>query len=158
MPPCANGGCDATSQCSYTVAKEGVAKYGAGAYGRGGSLIDTNSEFTVKTEFVTKNSYADLWKVRTRLTQGSNTMEIDADCSDYISSMSKALEGDMALTFSTWRSAGRDASLANFEDAAQCPQPEATCDAATTTIKNIKVTSQGFDEEPEPKEIPTEDI
>jgi len=42
LNPCANGTCDAISQCQYDMAHQGVARYGAGAYGAGGSLIDTN--------------------------------------------------------------------------------------------------------------------
>mmetsp|Transcript_11879 Transcript_11879/g.15125 ORF Transcript_11879/g.15125 Transcript_11879/m.15125 type:complete len:256 (-) Transcript_11879:1506-2273(-) len=120
MHPCANGTCDAVSQCSYTMAKEGEAKYGAGAYGRNGSLINTKDTFRVRTEFVSKNSYKNLWKVRTRLTQGENEMLVEADCTDYIDSMTSKLDGSMALTASTWKSSGRDAQLANFEDSEQC--------------------------------------
>lgn len=40
--PCSNGTCDALSQCQYDMKTQGVAKYGAGAYGPGGSLINTN--------------------------------------------------------------------------------------------------------------------
>jgi len=32
--------------------EEGIATYGANAYGIGGTLINTSSQFTVKTEFV----------------------------------------------------------------------------------------------------------
>ena len=40
--PCANGTCDAISQCQYDMANEGIDKYGSGAYGPGGSMIDTD--------------------------------------------------------------------------------------------------------------------
>ena len=66
--PCEDGSCSETQACSYKIAAEGKEKYGAGAYGSSGSLIDTDNEFTVRTEFVTKNDFADLWKIRTRLT------------------------------------------------------------------------------------------
>ena len=151
MHPCANGTCDAVSQCQYNIAKDGEAKYGENAYGQGGSLIDTNERFTVKTEFVTRDGYMELWKVRSRLTQGANEMVVEAECFDYIGTMGPRLEGAMSLTFSTWRSAGRDASLADFEDKATCPKPSDSCDGAAVFSK-ITVQSVGFDEEPAPAE------
>jgi len=45
------------SQCAYDMAVEGKEQYGEGAYGPGGSLIDTNREFHVKTEFLSTNAY-----------------------------------------------------------------------------------------------------
>jgi len=48
--------------------KDGVAKYGATAYGPRGSLINTVDEFNVRTEFVSDGDYSKLWKLRTTLT------------------------------------------------------------------------------------------
>ena len=39
--PCANGTCDAMSQCIISMQNQGIEKYGAEAYGPGGSLVDT---------------------------------------------------------------------------------------------------------------------
>ena len=39
--PCANGTCDAMSQCIMRMQNQGMEKYGPKAYGPGGSLIDT---------------------------------------------------------------------------------------------------------------------
>lgn len=47
---------------------EGKAKYGNNAYGPGGTMVDTDKEFTVTTEFVSTKSYADFWMIRTTLT------------------------------------------------------------------------------------------
>ena len=69
--PCAGGQCDPVSQCVLQMREQGANKYGAGAYGPGGSMIDTNYEFTVKNEFVSTPDYATFWKLRTRITQGS---------------------------------------------------------------------------------------
>ena len=55
--PCANGTCDALSQCQYNMAVEGKAFYGDDAYGPNGTMINTNNPFTVKTEFLSHNSY-----------------------------------------------------------------------------------------------------
>ena len=66
--PCANGTCDAVSQCMNNMRDQGVTKYGSGAYGPGGSYINTNLPFTVKTEFLSTTDYASLWGIRTRLT------------------------------------------------------------------------------------------
>ena len=38
--------------CALKMKEDGVAKYNKDAYGHKGSLIDTNTEFRVKTEFV----------------------------------------------------------------------------------------------------------
>ena len=89
--------------------------------------------------------------MRSRLTQGSNEMVVEADCTDYIGSMSESLEGSMSLTFSTWRSADRESHLADFEDEATCPKASDTCDGAAVFNK-ITVQSVGFDEEPAPPE------
>ena len=69
--PCANGTCDAVSQCQYNMAVEGKAQYGENAYGPGGSMVNTDYPFNVKTEFLSHNSYQDLWGLRTRLTRRS---------------------------------------------------------------------------------------
>jgi len=55
--PCSNGTCDAVSQCQYNMAVEGKALYGENAYGPGGSMVDTDYSFNVKTEFLSTNSY-----------------------------------------------------------------------------------------------------
>ena len=67
--PCKNGECDAESHCQARMRKEGIEKYGKGAYGKGGSLIDTNRNFRVKTEFVSLKNYTKFYKLRTTLTQ-----------------------------------------------------------------------------------------
>ena len=36
---------------------DGVARYGEGAYGPSGTLIDTGSSFNVKTEFISDPGY-----------------------------------------------------------------------------------------------------
>lgn len=144
--PCSNGSCDAISQCSYSMAVEGKAKYGVGSYGTGGNLIDTDREFTVRTELVSKNDFEDIWKVRTRLTQGSDEMMLEADCTDYIASLSALLEGKMTLTASTWSDIG--GSIANFEDSIFCKKDLASCDAAVSSISDIKIYEDANNEEP----------
>lgn len=55
--PCNGGICDAQSQCEYSMRVEGAAMYGENAYGPNGTMIDTNSPFTVKTEFLSTANY-----------------------------------------------------------------------------------------------------
>ena len=66
--PCKSGNCSPQSQCEYNMRVEGKAKYGNNAYGPGGTMVDTDKEFTVTTEFVSTKSYADFWMIRTTLT------------------------------------------------------------------------------------------
>ena len=70
--PCANGDCDPTSMCQYKMREQGAAEYGADAWGPNGTLINTYSWFQVQTDFVSENDYANLWKIRTTITQGEN--------------------------------------------------------------------------------------
>jgi hypothetical protein len=69
--PCKNGNCDAISMCNYDMIVQGEATYGKGAYGPNGTMINTNQPFDVKTEFVSDQTYANLHKIRTRITQNS---------------------------------------------------------------------------------------
>ena len=67
--PCEGGHCDAKSMCMYSMNTEGIKKYGKGAYGIGGSLIDTTKPFDVMTEFISDTKEDRFWKIRTHLTQ-----------------------------------------------------------------------------------------
>jgi len=67
--PCDGGQCDPISQCRYDMEVDGQAKYGMNAYGPGGSKIDTNFPFTVKTEILSTGDYSSLWGLKTTLSQ-----------------------------------------------------------------------------------------
>jgi len=49
---CEDGSCDAKSKCMYSMNTDGIEKYGKGAYGIGGSMIDTTKPFDVETQFI----------------------------------------------------------------------------------------------------------
>jgi len=66
--PCANGSCDARSQCQYKMMEEGAAKYGMDAYGASGSLIDTFYKFDVLTQFISDEDYQAVHSIKTTLT------------------------------------------------------------------------------------------
>ena len=55
--PCGNGTCDAISKCIAGMQDQGIEEYGEGAYGPGGGIIDTDSPFNVKNEFVSTGDY-----------------------------------------------------------------------------------------------------
>jgi len=76
--PCANGECDAQSRCDYKLRENGAQTYGEDSWGPNGSIIDTTQWFYIKTEFVTKDSYSDLWKMRTLLHQGGREITMEA--------------------------------------------------------------------------------
>ena len=134
--PCANGTCDAASQCDMNMKTDGIAKYGAGAYGPGGSLINTNNGFMVKTEFVSDADYVTLWALRTTLTQGGNEIMMEADCGDdYLNALTNTIEGEMGFIFSSW---DNSAGTADFETTCSAA---ANCDSARTVVSNFAVTS-----------------
>ena len=68
MAACADGSCDARSQCQYSMMEQGVREYGSDAYGVGGSRIDTLGSFDVLTEFVSDENYQAVHSIRTTLT------------------------------------------------------------------------------------------
>jgi hypothetical protein len=68
--PCAGGECDAQSMCDFKLRDYGSQQYGKDSWGPGGSIIDTTQWFYMKTEFVTKDTYSSLWKIKTEIYQG----------------------------------------------------------------------------------------
>jgi hypothetical protein len=91
--PCGNGTCDAISRCIAGAKQQGIEEYGEGAYGPGGGLIDTDSPFNVKNEFVSTGDYTKFWKIRTTLKQAGETMVLEADCRDYLVPLNEIIEG-----------------------------------------------------------------
>ena len=135
--PCKDGNCDAKSKCMYSMNTDGINKYGKGAYGINGSLIDTTEQFDVMTEFISDTKEEKFWKIRTLLTQGTSSTDqkqivMEADCSEYLESMSDRLNGDdMAFVFSTWEST--DEQPIDFE-CEHCTGQTKECANATTVI------------------------
>ena len=140
--PCANGTCDAMSQCIIGMQKQGVRDYGEYAYGPHGSFIDTNAKFHVKNEFVSTTDYQTFWKLRTILSQNGSEIVMEADCRDYLKSLSDPIEGGMGLVLSSWdnTSVGEDFEL----DWGQSKQEN--CDAASNIISNFSVKQGGSTE------------
>ena len=121
---------------------DGVAKYGANAYGPSGSLINTNNGFNVKTEFVSDAAYVTLWKLRTTLTQGGNELMMEADCGDdYLNDLTNTIEGEMGFIFSSW---DNSAGVADFEPTCSAA---ANCDSAKTVVSNFSVSQWGSNED-----------
>ena len=67
--------------------KDGAEKYGPNAYGVNGDIIDTSDNFDVKTEFITDLDYRAVWKIRTTLSQAGREMVLEANCGDYLSTL-----------------------------------------------------------------------
>ena len=136
--------------------EQGVATYGAGSYGPGGSLINTNSPFTVKTEFISDASYATLHKIRTRLTQSGNEIVMEASCEDYLAALNDDIEGGMGFVLSSWDNT--DGSLDAGQYAAQCSTPAASCSDASSQISDFTVFQWGYteaiDDPPAPEPTP----
>jgi hypothetical protein len=120
--PCANGTCDAASQCDLKTKEDGIKNYGANAYGYGGSRIDTRYDFTVHTEFVSDTARTKLWKLRTTLGQSGQTLTMEAECADYLQSMSSSLNGQMGFILSNWSDKGGLSDMA----------PEGYCSTSET--------------------------
>lgn len=89
--PCENGNCDAASQCSYNMMKDGAQKYSQNAYGVNGDIICTSKDFEVKTEFIADPDYRQVFKIKTTLSQEGRSMELEANCGDYLASLSDSL-------------------------------------------------------------------
>lgn len=100
--PCANGTCDAISQCKHDMNVQGVEKYGPDAYGPGGSMVNTSLPFNVKTEFISTSDYQELWALRSTMSQDGNEIVLESSCPEYLASMSAAIEGGMGFVLSAW--------------------------------------------------------
>jgi hypothetical protein len=101
--------------------QEGKEMYGEYAYGPYGTMIDTNSAFKVRTEFISTKNYENLWKVRTVMNQGESEMILEADCRNYINQLNNDIEGGMGIVFSSWDN--RSGKHADFEVGRWCPEP-----------------------------------
>ena len=135
--------------------EQGKEEYGEDAYGPGGSIIDTNEKFTVKTEFISTANYIDLWMLRTRIYQGSNEIVLEADCRDYLNELNQDIEGNMSYVFSAWDN--RDGSGADFECDGACPEPAASCDGALSAISDIKFYQWGYNWDPTDEDDQSDD-
>lgn len=153
--PCNGSDCSAASQCDYDMKVQGVQKYGDYAYGPNGEMINTNEAFTVKTEFVSTANYADLWMLRTRISQAGREMVLEADCRDYLKQLDVDIEGNMGYVFSTWDN--RDGQGADFECPGECPEPASTCDGAVNALRDIKFYQWGYNEDPPEEESEDEE-
>lgn len=79
--------------CQYKMREQGAEKYGTGAYGPGGTIIDTDYWFQVETNFVSHNDYKDLYKIRTKIMQGEDLIELEAECDGYLDPLSTDIQG-----------------------------------------------------------------
>ena len=88
--------------CALKMKEDGINNYDQFAYGPNGTLIDTNFEFTVKTEFISDENYTAAFKVRTTLSQGTGELTMQADCANELADLYGALDGTMGLVLSHW--------------------------------------------------------
>ena len=125
---------------------QGAEKYSADAYAPGGTIIDTNSKFNVKTEFVTTSDYSEFWKLRTRITQDGREMMMEADCRNSLRYLTSDLSGGLGLIFSNWDNT--KGYYANFEPSDKCPAPAETCENAQVQLEDMKLWTSGYTEDP----------
>jgi hypothetical protein len=127
--------------------KQGEDTYGKNAYGPNGTMIKTTDKFTVKTEFVSDTSYSELCKMRTRISQGSNEIVMEAGCQDYLKNLSTNIEGGMGFVISSW-----DNTDSAYKAVEECPDmcsaPAASCENAINQISDFKVYQWGYTEDP----------
>lgn len=153
--PCANGTCDAVSECIASMQEQGVEKYGKDAYGPFGTIINTNISFHVLNEFISTKDYSKLWKLKTTLKQDGREIEMEADCRDYLDALYEPIEGGMGFVFSNWdNSAGEEDFEVEHKD-----QVDLGCDNSISYIANFTVHTWGHTEDmppvPEPEPEPT---
>ena len=118
--------------------KQGERTYGKNAYGPNGTIIKTTDKFTVKTEFISDEDYVDLWRMRTRITQGNNEIVMEAGCIDYLKNLSENIEGEMGFVISSWDNT--DSSYAAVEECPEmCSTPARSCENAVNQISDFKV-------------------
>lgn len=121
---------------------QGIEKYGEGAYGPGGSLVDTNSKFNVKNEFVSTTDQSEFWKMRTTLTQGSGEVVLESECPEYLRALNYGIDGGMGIVFANWNN---EAGSEDFE--LDYGQSAGGCENASTTISNFEVRTSGSTED-----------
>lgn len=118
--------------------------HGADAYGPGGSKIDTDVRFHVKTEFVSTSDYEKFWKLRTTLSQNGIDIVMEKDCGDYLVGLNSPISQGMSVVFSSWKDATRNEG---FElERGQDSSP--TCDQSTSWISNFTMNQYDAKEDP----------
>jgi hypothetical protein len=83
--------------------KQGLEDYGIDSYGPGGTHINTDNEFHVKTEFLSDSYQETFWGLRTTLSQASKPdIVMQADCREYLVGLNVPIADGMGIVFSSW--------------------------------------------------------
>ena len=127
---------------------DGFNKYGADSYGPGGTIIDTDFPFEVKTEFLSTTDKSKVWGLKSTLSQSGDSMEFWADCRGYIELLTTPLNEDMSFTLSTWSNLdGREPS---FPRSSNCPAVSPSCEGAKVSFTDVVFNQDGSAFDPEP--------
>ena len=81
---------------------DGAEKYGDGAFGPRGRIINTERDFHVKTEFISDNSFKQVHKLKTTLSQDGRKMDLKAKCSNYLKNISPLISGKLGFIMAHW--------------------------------------------------------
>lgn len=104
----------------------------------------------MKSEFVSTPDYKKLWKLRTTLSQDGRTIEMEADCRDYLVGLNDAIEGGMGIIYSSWDNT--DATNSFELDYGQTS--DGSCEGVSHEIKNLKINQMGAVEDMDPDSKP----
>ena len=130
--------------------KQGLEDYGIDSYGPGGTHINTDVEFHVKTEFLSDMDYETFWGLRTTLSQGGVEIVMQADCTEYLGSLNVPMAEGMGIVFSSWDNTDGSEQF----ELNQSQSEASTCDASSVSIQNFRVMSAGSSDEPKSKFLP----
>lgn len=140
--PCTNGTCDAISECIVGMQEQGKDEYGIDAYGPGGFLIDTNTNFNVRTQLLTEDNKKTFWGLRTTLTQDGRTISMQKECREYLQALKEPAASGMGIIFSSWDNRN---GYHQFELDQGQTRPS-SCDSSSMVFENFRITTNDSDE------------
>jgi hypothetical protein len=86
------------------------------------------------------------------LTQYGKSLVMEAECAEYLESMSPLLKGQMGLILSNWSDAG---NLTDIAPSGKCTATNQTC-TSSSAFKSINISTTGSTEDPKKEDQSTD--